>query len=77
MPAGRKYFGTDGIRGPYGSATMNEEFAWRLGVAAARWLQGKDVANGQVMIGRDTRTSGISLTPGTRRWPGLTRGFSR
>ncbi len=58
----RSYFGTDGVRGLYGSATMNEVFAWRLGVAAARWLADRGVARGKVLIGRDTRTSGVSLT---------------
>jgi len=58
----RLYFGTDGVRGLYGSATMNEDFAWRLGAAAARWLQANGVApGGRVLIGRDTRTSGESL----------------
>lgn len=58
----RSYFGTDGVRGLYGSPTMNEAFAWRLGVAAARWLAQKGVPPGKVLIGRDTRTSGVSLT---------------
>ncbi len=58
----RRYFGTDGVRGLYGSPTMNEDFAWRLGVAAARWLAAKGSVNGKVLIGRDTRTSGVSLS---------------
>lgn len=59
----RHYFGTDGVRGPYGSALMNEDFAWRLGVAAARWLLENGAVRGaRVLIGRDTRTSGASLT---------------
>ncbi len=59
----RQYFGTDGVRGPYGSATMNEAFAWRLGAAAGRWLRtAKGVTAGKVVIGRDTRASGVSLT---------------
>lgn len=59
----RRYFGTDGVRGLYGSATMNEDFAWRLGAAAAAWLREKGVpSGGQVLIGRDTRASGPSLT---------------
>ena len=62
MAVTRKYFGTDGVRGPYGSATMNEDFAWRLGVAAARWLKSKSVGPGTTLIGRDTRTSGASLS---------------
>ena len=58
----RKYFGTDGVRGPYGSATMNEDFAWRLGAAAAAWLRENGVLPGRrVLIGCDTRASGSSL----------------
>jgi phosphoglucosamine mutase len=57
----RLYFGTDGVRGAYGSPTMNEDFAWRLGVAAARWVAQGGVAHGPVLIGRDTRASGGSL----------------
>ncbi len=59
----RRYFGTDGVRGLYGSATMNEDFAWRMGAAAAAWLGEKGVPPGSpVLIGRDTRASGASLT---------------
>ena len=58
----RLYFGTDGVRGLYGSATMNEDFAWRLGAAAAAWLKAGGVpAGGRILIGRDTRASGASL----------------
>ena len=59
----RLYFGTDGVRGPYGGSVINENFAWRLGVAAAHWLLENGTARGaRVLIGRDTRTSGASLT---------------
>lgn len=59
----RHYFGTDGVRGPYGSATMNEDFAWRLGAAAAAWLTATgSLPGGVVLIGRDTRASGPSLS---------------
>ena len=34
----RRYFGTDGVRGPYGGPVINEDFAARLGFAAARWI---------------------------------------
>ena len=58
----RIYFGTDGVRGPYGSATMNENFAWRLGAAAARFSQAQPgLRSRQVFIGRDTRGSGPAL----------------
>ena len=53
----RTYFGTDGVRGVYGGAVINESFAARLGFAAATWLPRK----GRVVIGRDTRFSGASL----------------
>ncbi|MCR6656418.1 MAG: phosphoglucosamine mutase [Opitutus sp.] len=53
----RQYFGTDGVRGPYGGPVINDEFAERLGFAAARWLRGA----GTVVIGRDTRQSGPAL----------------
>jgi phosphoglucosamine mutase len=53
----RQYFGTDGVRGPYGGPVINETFAERLGFAVASWLPRK----GRVLIGRDTRASGESL----------------
>ncbi len=53
----REFFGTDGVRGPYGGPVINEAFATRLGQAAARWAGGKGV----VFIGRDSRASGTSL----------------
>lgn len=59
----RVYFGTDGVRGPYGGPLINEDFAARLGCAAARWAKasGGAAAGGVVLIGRDTRASGGSL----------------
>lgn len=36
----RQYFGTDGVRGPYGGPVINEAFAARLGYAAVQWLRG-------------------------------------
>jgi phosphoglucosamine mutase len=69
----RQYFGTDGVRGPYGGSLINEDFAWRLGVAAARWLLGNGAKPGaSVLIGRDTRTSGASLAQALA--DGLTHG---
>ncbi len=59
----RKYFGTDGVRGPYGGPMVNEEFAARLGFAAAAWLEKK----GRVLIGRDTRFSGGALAAAVAR----------
>jgi phosphoglucosamine mutase len=57
----RSYFGTDGVRGPYGGPVVNEVFFSRLGAAAARWLESRGTHGGKVVIGRDTRGSGASL----------------
>lgn len=58
----RQYFGTDGVRGPYGGPVMNEVFAWRLGAAAARFTRERGAGAGAtVLIGRDTRASGPAL----------------
>jgi phosphoglucosamine mutase len=57
----RTYFGTDGVRGQYGGPVVNEAFVARLGAAATRWLEGRGVRSGKVVIGRDTRASGAAL----------------
>ncbi|MBL9186169.1 MAG: phosphoglucosamine mutase [Opitutaceae bacterium] len=73
----RQYFGTDGVRGPYGGPLVNEVFAARLGYAAVQWLAGPGERRvqtarptverragqglGRVLIGRDTRGSGPAL----------------
>jgi phosphoglucosamine mutase len=57
----RIYFGTDGIRGPYGGPAVNEAFFAAVGAAAARWLSSQGVEQGRVLIGMDTRASGPSL----------------
>ncbi len=61
----RKYFGTDGVRGPYGGPVINEDFAARLAYAASRWAQGAGA--GKVLIGRDTRGSGVALEQAVAR----------
>ena len=52
----RKYFGTDGVRGPVGRVPMTPEFALKLGWAAGRVLARTPGA--RVLIGKDTRRSG-------------------
>ncbi len=52
---GRKYFGTDGVRGRVGEAPMTADFAMRLANAAARVLAPE---GGTALIGKDTRVSG-------------------
>jgi phosphoglucosamine mutase len=52
---GRKYFGTDGVRGTVGTYPMTADFALTLASAAARVLAPR---GGTVLIGKDTRVSG-------------------
>jgi phosphoglucosamine mutase len=52
---GRKYFGTDGVRGQVGQHPMTVEFALRLASAAARVLAPH---GGTALVGKDTRLSG-------------------
>jgi phosphoglucosamine mutase len=52
---GRKYFGTDGVRGRVGEHPMTVDFALRLASAAGRVLA---PSGGTVLIGKDTRLSG-------------------
>lgn len=63
---GKKYFGTDGIRGRVGDALITPEFVMRLGYAAGRVLTSLDSnlakgAHPAVLIGKDTRISGYML----------------
>jgi phosphoglucosamine mutase len=55
LKVGRKYFGTDGVRGRVGEHPMTVDFALRLASAAARVLA---PGGGTVLIGKDTRLSG-------------------
>lgn len=58
---GRKYFGTDGVRGTANVFPMTAEMALRIGAAAGRYFR-NDGSNGhRVVIGKDTRLSGYML----------------
>lgn len=53
---GKKYFGTDGIRGAVGTYPITPDFVLKLG-----WATGKVFAKkggGKILIGKDTRISG-------------------
>ena len=50
----RRYFGTDGVRGVVGN-DLTEDLVARLGRAFATWRPGS------ILIGRDTRASGVAL----------------
>lgn len=57
-----KYFGTDGIRGTYGEAPINDAFAYRFGCGLAVYLsEMKPNLPLTAVIGRDTRISGPAL----------------
>ena len=53
---GRKYFGTDGVRGRVGEAPITPDFIMRLGWAAGKVFAGEN--GSKVVIGKDTRISG-------------------
>lgn len=57
---GRRYFGTDGIRGRTNQAPMTADLAMRVGMAAGRhFLRGSH--RHRVVIGKDTRLSGYMI----------------
>ncbi|WP_374357937.1 phosphoglucosamine mutase [Chitinimonas sp.] len=60
---GRKYFGTDGVRGKVGDAPITPDFAMRLGYAAGKVLSERrsTEVHPAVLIGKDTRISGYML----------------
>ncbi len=53
---GKRYFGTDGVRGRVGEYPITAEFMLKLGWAVGRVLQAKGF--NKVVIGKDTRISG-------------------
>lgn len=59
----RRYFGTDGVRGPFGGPLVNPAFAARLAAAAGTWIRRTrpEASAHPVLIGRDTRASGEAL----------------
>ncbi|MCC1497070.1 phosphoglucosamine mutase [Alcanivorax sp. 1008] len=56
----RKYFGTDGIRGPVGHLPITPEFVLKLGWAVGKVMQarGDQELENKILIGKDTRSSG-------------------
>ncbi len=59
--SGRRYFGTDGIRGRVGEWPITAEFMLRLGRAMGKVLQQGSAEKPVVLIGKDTRVSGYML----------------
>jgi phosphoglucosamine mutase len=54
---GRKYFGTDGIRGKVGESLLTPDFVLKLGWAAGKVLKSES-GDDRMLIGKDTRISG-------------------
>jgi phosphoglucosamine mutase len=60
MANGRKYFGTDGIRGVAGSSPLDPETLVRLGKAVAHVFM-RDQKKHRILVGKDTRLSGYMI----------------
>jgi phosphoglucosamine mutase len=57
---GRKFFGTDGIRGRTNAGAMTAEMAMKVGMAAgAHFVRGDH--RHRIVIGKDTRLSGYMI----------------
>jgi phosphoglucosamine mutase len=57
-----KYFGTDGIRGKFGHKPITEVFMVKFADALAMYLENRNpTCDHSIVIGRDTRESGILL----------------
>lgn len=62
MGNGRKYFGTDGIRGVAGRTPLDPETMVRLGKAVAKiFMEADRGKRARVLIGKDTRLSGYMI----------------
>lgn len=59
---GRKYFGTDGIRGTVNQGHMRPDVALKVGLAAGKVFTRGDHVH-RVVIGKDTRRSGYMFEP--------------
>ena len=56
-----KYFGTDGIRAQVNNSFLNQNFALNLGEAVGAFVKKNNPSNTNILIGRDTRSSGEML----------------
>ena len=57
----KKYFGTDGVRGRVGGEIINPQTITKLGWAIGCILIEDAKSTPTVLIGRDTRESGLAL----------------
>ena len=60
---GKKYFGTDGIRGAINSKNINGDMFFKFGLAAGTYFKSQKKKKQTAIIAKDTRLSGYSLEP--------------
>tara|TARA_Y100001949_G_scaffold39787_1_gene32201 strand:+ start:180 stop:1511 length:1332 start_codon:yes stop_codon:yes gene_type:complete len=59
----KKYFGTDGIRGPVNQGNINGEMFFKFGLAAGTFFKNQKKTKQIAIIAKDTRLSGYTLEP--------------
>ena len=59
----KKYFGTDGIRGPVNQGNINGEMFFKFGLAAGTFFKNQKKTKQTAIIAKDTRLSGYALEP--------------
>ena len=60
---GKKYFGTDGIRGAVNSKNINGNMFFKFGLAAGTYFKTQKKKKQVAIIAKDTRLSGYTLEP--------------
>ena len=59
----KKYFGTDGIRGPVNSKNINGDMFFKFGLASGTYFKTQKRNKQIAIIAKDTRLSGYTLEP--------------
>jgi len=59
----KKYFGTDGIRGPVNSKNINGDMFFKFGLASGTYFKSQKKKKQTAIIAKDTRLSGYTLEP--------------
>ena len=59
----KKYFGTDGIRGPINSKHINGDMFFKFGLASGTYFKSQKKRKQIAIIAKDTRLSGYTLEP--------------
>ena len=59
----KKYFGTDGIRGPINSKNINGNMFFKFGLASGTYFKSQKKKKQTAIIAKDTRLSGYTLEP--------------